>query len=67
MQSLTFELDAAVPVRMAAAPLPNSPALAGGGFVQTNSFTFHINESLTPAELTREAEDMAVRLRWKLP
>lgn len=67
LQSLTFGLEAAVPVRTAAAPLGNTPALAGGGFVQTNSFTFHINESLTPAELTREAEDMAVRLRWKLP
>lgn len=67
LQSLTFGLEAAVPVRTAALPLGNTPALAGGGFVQTNSFTFHINESLTPAELTREAEDMAVRLRWKLP
>lgn len=67
LQSLTFGLEAAVPVRTAALPLGNTPALAGGGFVQTNSFTFHINESMTPAELTREAEDMAVRLRWKLP
>lgn len=67
LQSLTFGLEAAVPVRTAALPFGNTPALAGGGFVQTNSFTFHINESMTPAELTREAEDMAVRLRWKLP
>lgn len=46
-------------------PQPAFAGSAGTAVYQTNSFYTH--DSLSPAELTREAEDMAERLKWSIP
>lgn len=46
------------------------PAAAGaGGYGPTTNFyqTIHSHDALSPAELTREAEDLFARRRWKNP
>lgn len=54
----------AVPVSVAAgsaAPVPMAQTIIN----MTNTFSTH--DSLSESELTREAEDMGERLRWKIP
>ena len=53
------------------APNPHWPRPApafGGGYGQISLHqTIHTHDSLTPAETTREAEDMLERAKWKIP
>lgn len=67
MEELTGQT--AAPVRAAmrlSAGSIGSPAASGGATWQLNQ-TIYTHDSLTPAEMTREAEDMLARAAWALP
>lgn len=46
-----------------------SGPLPGGGSGNTTNLyqTIHTHDSLTPAEMTREAEDFLERSKWQIP
>lgn len=67
MEELTGQTTAPVraAVRLSAGSI-GSPAALGRATWQLNQ-TIYTHDSLTPAEMTREAEDMLARAAWALP
>ena len=66
MQGLARGIDANAPSLQAAAV--TGPGAAPGGGTVTNFYqTIHTHDSLSESELTREAEDLLARGRWKNP
>ena len=61
----TDQLQQTLPLQLAVSPGLPAAAPASGGV--TLNQTIHTHDSLSPAELTREAENFLRRARWKNP
>ena len=67
-QDLALELFPSVQMPSLQAAAVTGPGAAPGGGTVTNFYqTIHTHDSLSESELTREAEDLLARGRWKNP